>query len=70
MRYQEALEKMPNASYFYNGVTQEEFDKIPGNKYFYIDDSVEDGTMTAGTGFEIEELESKRIPVSFGNTFG
>ena len=60
----------PNASYFYNGVTQEEFDKIPGNKYFYINDSVEDGTMTAGTSVEIEELESKRISVSFGNTFG
>jgi hypothetical protein len=69
MRYQEALEKMPNATYFYEGVTQEEIDQIKVSKYEIEDDT--DATLfVVGSIFEIEFLNNKKLLPTFGMKFG
>jgi hypothetical protein len=69
MKYQEALEKMPNATYLYEGVTQEELDKIAISKYEIEDDSGE-GLHIVGAAFEIPELSQKKMTYSVGMKFG
>lgn len=69
MKLHEAKEKLPNATYLYEGVTQEELDQITISKYEIQDDSGE-GLHIVGTLFEIPELAQKLMRQSVGMQFG
>jgi len=69
MRYQEAQEKMPNALFFYDGVTQEEVDNITVSK-FEIEREETPGIYTVGTTLEVEALAEKRLVQSVNMKFG
>jgi hypothetical protein len=71
MKYQDAIEKIPNVTYLYHGVTVEELDSITVSKYEVEDDAGE-GLHVVGTLYEIPELNHKLLtPVqALSMTFG
>lgn len=69
MRYQDVVEKMPNATYFYEGVTQKELDKITVSKYELEDDSNPE-LYVVGSMFEIDSIKDKKMIPTFGMKFG
>lgn len=57
MKYSDAIQLMPNASYIYINVTEEEIADVQLHKYVsYLDD-----VAILGTDLPVEELEDKEL---------